>query len=84
MATHMANGILNRLNQSLEITLRDGLDGLQEFALMMAATSLRPHYEILPGTCKPSSVQRKRPEISLIEPLITPSPATRNQKRRRA
>lgn len=44
----MANGILKNLNQSLEVTLRDNLDGRTEFTLMMAAASLRPQFEVLP------------------------------------
>lgn len=71
----MANGILENLNRSLEITLRDNLDGLKEFTLMMAATSVRPQFEKLPAERKidaPSHVQSS-PPLSLID---TPSTET--------
>ncbi|MBL1278139.1 MAG: hypothetical protein COB30_018845 [Ectothiorhodospiraceae bacterium] len=49
----MANGITNKLNRSLELTLRDSLDGLEEFTLMMASASLPPQFETLTITPVP-------------------------------
>ena len=47
-ALFMANGIPNQLNKSLEISLRDGLDGLEDFTLQMAYASTGAQFEILP------------------------------------
>lgn len=43
----MANGILKQLNQSLEINVRDSLDGLEDFTLQMAYTGSGAQFEIL-------------------------------------
>ncbi len=43
----MANGILKQLNSSLETTLRDSLDGLEDFTLQMAYASASMTFEIL-------------------------------------
>lgn len=43
----MANGILKHLNQSLEPALRDSLDNLEEFTLMMAYASTGEQFDIL-------------------------------------
>ena len=43
----MANGILKRLNQSLEITVQDSLDGLEDFTLQMAYATTGAQFEIL-------------------------------------
>jgi hypothetical protein len=43
----MANGNLKRLNQSLEITVQDSLDGLEDFTLQMAYATTDAQFEIL-------------------------------------
>lgn len=43
----MANGILDQLNKSLELTLREGLAGLEDFTLQMAYASAGEQFEIL-------------------------------------
>lgn len=70
----MANGILKNLNRSLEINLRDNFDGLTEFTLMMAATSLRPQFEILPAEHKPDTavnLQPSAPSLTLLNTQTT-------------
>jgi hypothetical protein len=89
---NMANGILKNLNRSLEITLRDNLDGLTEFALMMASTSVRPQYEILPVERKHSTPSSPQPAaLSLLPSLRLPDapiceecPSIHNREKRRA
>jgi len=44
---YMANGILNQLNKSLEITMRDGLYALEDFTLQMAYANPCAQLEIL-------------------------------------
>jgi len=67
----MANGILKNLNRSLEITLRDNLDGLKEFTLMMAATSVRPQYEVVPVKhSTPLKPERSSPPLALLDTTI--------------
>jgi hypothetical protein len=43
----MANGILTQLNQSLEITVQDGLDGLADFTLQLAYARTGAQFKIL-------------------------------------
>ena len=84
----MANGILKNLNRSLEITLRDNLDGLQEFTLMMAATSIRPQFETLPVERKPDTIVNTKPSAPPLTLLDTPTtkslPGTHIQQKKRA
>ncbi|MDT8384895.1 MAG: hypothetical protein RRB22_10795 [Gammaproteobacteria bacterium] len=64
----MANGILKTLNRSLEISLRDNLDGLREFTLMMASRSVRPPFEVLPAEPGHSaSAPPAAPPLTLLE-----------------
>ena len=82
----MANGILKNLNQSLEITLRDNLDGLKEFTLAMAAASLRPQFELLPVENKPNAATKPQattaPKLSLLDTQINEAlPRIRTQRR---
>ena len=83
----MANGILENLNRSLEITLRDNLDGLKEFILMMASTSVRPQFEKLPAERKidaPSQAQSS-PPLSLVDTQPTETIASMpDQQKKRA
>jgi len=45
---HMANGIpFNQPDKSLEITLQDSLDGLEDFTLQMACSATGAQFEIL-------------------------------------
>ena len=69
----MANDINNKLNRSLELTLRDSLDGLEDFTLMMASTSLAPRYEILAITAAPPkrSSTPLKPQIPADKRAIT-------------
>jgi hypothetical protein len=57
----------NTYNPSLETTLRDNRDGLEEFSLMVAASSMRPHYEMW----KPKPQQALRPPIVLKTPVTS-------------
>lgn len=73
---HMANGILKTLNRSLEISLRDNLDGLKEFTLMMASRSVRPPFEILPAEPRPSAtdpVSSNAPPLTLLKRQASPA-----------
>jgi len=83
----MANGILENLNRSLEITLRDNLDGLKEFTLMMASASVRPQFEKLPVERKinaPSQAQSS-PPLTLIDTQSAETVASmHDQQKRRA
>jgi hypothetical protein len=85
---NMANGILKNLNRSLEITLRDNLDGLTEFALMMASASVRPEYEILSVERKhsaPPNPQPATPELNLVDtPDSEECPSIHHREKRRA
>lgn len=65
----MANGILKTLNRSLEISLRDNLDGLKEFTLMMASRSVRPPFEIIPAEPRhnATSATSSAPPLNLFE-----------------
>ena len=51
----MANGILKQLNQSLEINVRDSLDGLEDFTLQMAYTGSGAQFDILSIDSAPGS-----------------------------
>jgi hypothetical protein len=85
---NMTDGILKNLNRSLEITLRDNLDGLTEFALMMASASVRPQFEILPVERKhnaPSNPQPATPVLSLVDtPINEECPSNHHRNKRRA
>lgn len=85
----MSNGILNKPNQSLEITLRDSLDGLEDFTLMMAYASTRSAFEI-PTIKYPQNqaadgaAQRPQPSTRLTVVDTAQYPAEQNPQRRRA
>lgn len=67
----MANGILKNLNRSLEITLRDNLDGLKEFTLMMASASVRPQYEVVTVEhTTPVKPECSSPSLTLLDTTI--------------
>ena len=80
----MSNGILNKPNQSLEITLRDSLDGLEDFTLMMAYASTRSEFEI--PTIKypqslPAAPDAQRPQQSARLTVVDTEPYTDDRKR---
>ena len=83
----MANGILKNLNQSLEIILRDTHDGMKEFTLAMAASSLHPKFEILPAVNKPGTTEESQatmaPALNLVDTHAT-EPLPNMCKQRRA
>lgn len=87
MAKNMANGILENLNRSLEINLRDNLDGLKEFTLMMASTSVRPQFETLPVELKPDTALSSTPSsppVTLLDTQTTETFPLLHQLKKRA
>lgn len=81
----MANGILKQLNQSLEITVRDSLDGLEDFTLQMAYATTGEHFEILSieGTTSSENNSPAKPvALTLVDKATTDIdilPATRRR-----
>lgn len=89
MANHMSNGILNKLNQSLEITLRDSLDGLEDFTLMMAYASTRSSFEnpaIIYPPSQSMAPDEQRPQQSAQLTMVDTEqhPVDRERQQRRA
>jgi hypothetical protein len=71
----MANGILNQPNKSLEITLRDYLDGLEDFTLQMAYASTGAQFKILPVDDSATGVAETNiAELTLVD-TAAPEPA---------
>ena len=83
----MANGILKQLNRSLELTLRDSLDGLEEFTLMMAYASPGESFEILSidRSTEPERHPTKPASLTVLKPQardnISKMSAHRQQKK---
>ena len=86
----MSNGYLNKHNHSLEITLRDSLDGLEDFTLMMAYASTRSSFEIQSikypqsQSTAPDSPQLNQPAPLTLLVDTEPYPAEQSRQRRRA
>lgn len=77
---YMANGILKQLNQSLEITVQDGLDGLADFTLQLAYASNGGQFEIL----SIGNANTKPPSLKLVESATEDTaflPTIRRQQR---
>lgn len=75
----MANGILKQLNQSLEITVQDGLDGLADFTLQLAYAASGAHFEIL----SIDEATKTSPSLRLVDAPIVDSDSQPNTRRRR-
>lgn len=77
----MANGMLNQLNKSLEVTLRDGLYALEDFTLQMAYAGSCAQFEILSiddSATKPVSL--KLADNSIVD--ITPQQPIQHKRQR--
>jgi hypothetical protein len=81
-AIPMANGILTQLNKSLELTLRDGLDGLEDFTLQMAYASTGAQFEILPvdDSAKNPMMAEGSSKLRIVNTSVA-APATRQKRR---
>ncbi len=84
----MAKGILKQLNQSLEITVRDSLDGLEDFTLQVAYAASGAQFEILSIDIAPSSEKHspaKPAALTLVDtPAADASAQPTNRRQRRA
>jgi hypothetical protein len=81
-ATLMANnGILSQLNKALELTLRDSLDGLEDFTLQMAYAYAGAQFEILPvDDSTKNNMMTDSSKLQIVNTTVT-APAILSKKR---
>jgi len=87
----MANSIpFNQPDKSLEITLQDGLDGLEDFTLQMACSATGEQFDILSISTTVNSendqsdennLSAKPTPFTLVTTSISSQPTTRRQRR---